>query len=74
MVEAGLTALEAFHSDHDPETTEHYLSLAQRYGILVSGGSDYHGEPVRRKAAFGTVGLPLEHFERLSARAGRNKT
>jgi predicted metal-dependent phosphoesterase TrpH len=74
MVGAGLTALEAFHSDHDPETTEHYLSLAQRYGILVSGGSDYHGEPVRRKAAFGTVGLPLEHFERLSARAGKNKT
>jgi 3',5'-nucleoside bisphosphate phosphatase len=74
MVAAGLTALEAFHSDHDPETTERYLSLAQRYGILVSGGSDYHGEPVRRKAAFGTVGLPLEHFERLSACAGRNKT
>lgn len=73
MVEAGLTALEAFHSEHDDETTGHYLSLAERYGILVSGGSDYHGEPVRRKAAFGTVGLPLEHFERLSARAGRNR-
>jgi predicted metal-dependent phosphoesterase TrpH len=74
MVEAGLTALEAFHSDHDEETTAHYLALAERYGILVSGGSDYHGEPVRRKAAFGTVGLPPEHFERLSMRAGRNKT
>jgi len=74
MVQAGLTALEAFHSEHDEETTAHYLSLAERYGILVSGGSDYHGEPVRRKAAFGTVGLPPEHFERLSARAGRSKT
>ncbi|HEV3215838.1 MAG TPA: PHP domain-containing protein [Vicinamibacterales bacterium] len=74
MVEAGLTALEAFHSDHDEETTAHYLALAERYGILVSGGSDYHGEPIRRKAAFGTVGLPPEHFERLSMRAGRNKT
>lgn len=73
MVEAGLVALEAFHSDHDLETTDHYLALAARYGILVSGGSDYHGEPVRRKAAFGTVGLPLEHFERLSARAGRKQ-
>ena len=72
MADAGLTALEAFHSDHDPETTEHYLSLAGRYGLLVSGGSDYHGEPVRRRAAFGTVGLPLEHFKRLSARAGKN--
>ena len=74
MVEAGLTALEAFHGDHDAETTEHYLALASRYGILVSGGSDYHGEPVRRKAAFGSVGLPPEYFERLSARAGHDKT
>lgn len=70
LVEAGLPALEAFHSDHDPQTTEHYLALAERYGLAVSGGSDYHGEPVRRRSAFGRIGLPLEHFERLSARAG----
>jgi 3',5'-nucleoside bisphosphate phosphatase len=69
LVDAGLPALEAYHSDHDSETTEHYLSLAKRYGLAVSGGSDYHGEPVRRKSAFGRIGLPLEQFERLSARA-----
>jgi predicted metal-dependent phosphoesterase TrpH len=71
LVEAGLPALEAFHSDHDPETTEHYLALALRYGLAVSGGSDYHGEPIRRRSAFGKIGLPLEHFERLAARAGK---
>jgi len=68
LVDAGLTALEAFHSDHDAETTAHYLSVAGRYGLAVSGGSDYHGEPVRRKSAFGNVGLPVEYFEQLSAR------
>jgi len=71
LVEAGLPALEAFHSEHDMETTQHYLTLAARLGILVSGGSDYHGEPVRRKSAFGKVGLPVEHFERLAALAER---
>jgi len=71
LVDAGLPALEAFHSDHDPATTEHYLALADRYGLAVSGGSDYHGEPIRRRSAFGKIGLPLEHFERLSARAGK---
>ena len=71
LVDAGLPALEAFHSEHDPETTEHYLDLARRYGLAVSGGSDYHGDPIRRRAAFGNIGLPREHFERLSARAGR---
>ncbi|HKY21701.1 MAG TPA: PHP domain-containing protein [Vicinamibacterales bacterium] len=71
MIDAGLTAVEAFHSEHDVTTTEHYLALADRHRILVSGGSDYHGEKERRRAAFGTVGLPRDRFERLSARANR---
>ena len=68
MVEAGLTAVEAFHSEHDASTTEHYLCFADRHRILVSGGSDYHGEKERRRAAFGVIGLPAEHFDRLKAR------
>lgn len=68
MVDAGLTALEAFHSEHDAATTEHYLAAADRHGILVSGGSDYHGDKERRRAAFGTVGLPHDRFDRLAAR------
>jgi predicted metal-dependent phosphoesterase TrpH len=68
MVEAGLTAVEAFHSEHDAATTGRYLAFAEGQGILVSGGSDYHGEKERRRAAFGTVGLPPDHFERLKAR------
>jgi hypothetical protein len=71
MIDAGLTAVEAFHSDHDPATTEHYLALADRHGILVSGGSDYHGERERRRAAFGTVSLPRDRFERLAAKRQR---
>ena len=73
FVEAGLAALEAFHSDHDSSTTEHYLTLAERHGIVVSGGSDYHGEKERRQAAFGTVGLPPGLFERLLERAGKQE-
>lgn len=71
MIDAGLTAIEAFHSEHDTATTEHYLRLAERHGILVTGGSDYHGERERRRAAFGTIGLPHESFEKLKARVSR---
>ncbi len=71
MVNAGLASLEAFHSDHDAATTEHYLTMAERFGVVVSGGSDYHGEKERRRAAFGTVGLSPELFERLAERAGK---
>ena len=67
MVDAGLTALEAFHSEHDPTMTERYLAMAERHGILVTGGSDYHGDQDHRRSALGVVGLPGERFERLDA-------
>jgi predicted metal-dependent phosphoesterase TrpH len=41
--DAGLNAIEAYHSDHDEKDTELYVGLAKRYGMLVTGGSDYHG-------------------------------
>jgi predicted metal-dependent phosphoesterase TrpH len=40
---AGLNAIEAYHSDHDAAHTEQYLSLAAQYGLMVTGGSDFHG-------------------------------
>jgi len=39
----GLNAIEVYHSDHQPANTEMYLSLAQKYGLLATGGSDFHG-------------------------------
>jgi 3',5'-nucleoside bisphosphate phosphatase len=39
----GLNAIEAYHCDHNPLQTEMYLGLAKTYGLLVTGGSDFHG-------------------------------
>ncbi len=41
--DAGLAAIEAYHSDHTPEQTALYLELAHRHGLQVTGGSDFHG-------------------------------
>ena len=41
--DAGLNAIEAYHSDHNEQHTRLYLELAQKYGMLVTGGSDFHG-------------------------------
>ena len=43
LCDAGLNAIEAYHSDHESRDTELYLGLAARYGLLVTGGSDFHG-------------------------------
>lgn len=39
----GLRAIEAYHSDHTPENTAYYLSLAERHQLAATGGSDFHG-------------------------------
>jgi predicted metal-dependent phosphoesterase TrpH len=71
MRDAGMRALEVYHSSHDPETTAHYLGIARSLDLAVTGGSDYHGEGVRRAEFFGVTNLPAEEFEAFLARAGR---
>lgn len=42
-VEAGLDAMEVFYSKYDAKTTDLAQQIAGEFGILPSGGSDYHG-------------------------------
>jgi predicted metal-dependent phosphoesterase TrpH len=39
----GLAGLEVYYADHTPEMEALYLSLARELGLLVTGGSDFHG-------------------------------
>jgi len=39
----GLSAIEVYHSDHSPENVSYYKSLAERFGLGITGGSDFHG-------------------------------
>jgi len=67
--DAGMNAIEAYHSDHDAKHTRMYLDLAKRYGMLVTGGSDYHGEVkpgVKLGSGYdGNLHVPEDLVERL---------
>lgn len=39
----GLNAIEVYHSDHTAMQTEQFFQLAERYGLGITGGSDFHG-------------------------------
>lgn len=43
LKEAGLSAIEAYHSEHAAKDERFCVDLAARYGLGLSGGSDYHG-------------------------------
>ena len=50
MAAAGMRGLEVDHPDHTPEARERYRALAERLGLIATGGSDCHGtryDPVR---------------------------
>ncbi|SFL47989.1 hypothetical protein SAMN03159341_106268 [Paenibacillus sp. 1_12] len=44
LVESGLAGLEVYHADHTTQQEQHYLSIANQYGLIVTAGSDFHGE------------------------------
>ena len=43
LVDLGLAGIEVIHSDHDAGGVEKYTRLADRFGLLKTGGSDFHG-------------------------------
>jgi hypothetical protein len=70
MAGAGMAGLEVDHTDHDPEQRARYLALADRFGVIATGGSDCHGtryEPIR----LGTSRCDPEAFAALRELAGR---
>jgi predicted metal-dependent phosphoesterase TrpH len=49
-----LDGIECWHSRHSPEATSAYLSFAKKEGLIVTGGSDCHQQPI----IMGTVDIP----------------
>jgi predicted metal-dependent phosphoesterase TrpH len=68
--DSGLDALEAFHPDHDKPSTDRYRDVATRLNVLVTGGSDFHGDPSHGWEP-GAVSLPADEWRRLRSAASR---
>lgn len=43
LVDQGLGALEVHHSSHDDAERQTYAKIAERYDLVATGGSDFHG-------------------------------
>jgi predicted metal-dependent phosphoesterase TrpH len=68
LAAAGLDAIEAHHPDHDAAMTAAYRARAAKLGLLVTGGSDFHGRESGRVDAMGKITLPAADFARLAER------
>jgi predicted metal-dependent phosphoesterase TrpH len=74
LVQAGLEGLEVYYPDHTPAVVAHFLEVAARYRLLVTGGTDFHGGDPATGAGLGSQYVPLEVVERLRARAAEKRS
>lgn len=60
----GMDGIEVYHSSHTPQDVERLKRMAAGRGLIMSGGSDFHG----REGRYGAVGsqrVPAELLERM---------
>ncbi len=63
LVHAGIKGLEVYHPEHDAASITKYLRLAREYDLVVTGGSDFHGEHSGPSLHIGTVTVDYSSLE-----------
>ena len=64
FVKSGLMGIEAYYPEYSKVVVRYYLQIANKYGLLVTGGSDYHGV-AKPDVTLGKINVPYELVERL---------
>jgi 3',5'-nucleoside bisphosphate phosphatase len=68
LIDAGLGALECRYPRYTPRVVRWLELLARHFGLVPTGGSDYHG-PWRDERRIGEVDVPADTLDRLRAAA-----
>ena len=73
LVAAGLDGIEVYYPDHSPALVEHYAGLARHHGLLITGGTDFHGGALATRVPLGSQYVPEDIIApiRLAASARR---
>ncbi len=64
----GLKGIEVYYSEHSPDDTAYYSLLAKRYGLLMTGGSDFHGSlkpDIQMGSGKGNLVIPYALYEKI---------
>jgi predicted metal-dependent phosphoesterase TrpH len=64
LCEAGLVGMEVYYPRHTAQMIARLLALTRRFGLVPTGGSDYHG-PMPEKAELGSIYVPRRCLRKL---------
>lgn len=69
LIKEGLRGIEVFYPTHTRSETRSLLKLANKYGLVVTGGTDYHGPHRPPYTEIGDTGIGLKEFKCLKMAA-----
>lgn len=67
----GLMGIEAYYPEHSLELTAHYVKIANRHDLLITGGTDFHGSlkpGIKMGSGYGDLFVPYELYEKILTR------
>ena len=71
VIEAGADGVEVWHPDHNQRNVDHYREVAQKNGLLMTGGSDCHGGRKEGKVYLGMVAIPYKYLAAMKRRQAK---
>lgn len=71
VIAAGADGIEVWHSDHSEKDADHYREIAQKNGLLSTGGSDCHGGRKHGRVYLGQTAIPYSYLRAMKNRLGR---
>jgi predicted metal-dependent phosphoesterase TrpH len=69
LVEAGLAGIETYYPEHSAAQVTAYRAVCERFRLVATGGSDYHGSHTGRAVMPGSPHVPLEVWHALRRKA-----
>lgn len=73
----GLAGIEIYYPQHTPQDVALYLEVARRFDLLMTGGTDFHGElspGIQMGRGKGDLHIPFAIYEALIAKIAQQKT
>ena len=69
LIDIGIIGIEVYSSMHTMEDVFNFYKIARKYNLLISGGSDYHGD--KKKVEIGTYlegkYIPIEVLDEIES-------
>ena len=68
LMKIGLAGIEVYYPEHSPQQIRQYTELARKYGLLMTGGTDFHGTitpQIKMGSGKGSLFIPYVLYEKL---------